>query len=126
MRRLVLALLLSIPTLVFAQTRPSPLDQAYEEARAAIGYLRRREEDAESIAPTLYPGKGKRRASEPEPAAPPATQPGTGSAHVSADNTQPIPAVTPPAGRDGQRRRAEGCAREQGAVSELRRVREGK
>jgi hypothetical protein len=67
--------------------------RTYEEARAAIGYLRRREEDAESIAPTLYPGKGKRRSSEPE--LPPATQPPTGSAPVSADITQPIPVVTP-------------------------------
>jgi hypothetical protein len=69
--------------------------RTYEEARAAIGYLRRREEDAESIAPTLYPGKGKRRSSEPELATPPASQPATGSAPVSADNTQPIPVVTP-------------------------------
>ena len=64
----------------------------YEEARAAIGYLRRREEDAESIAPTLYPGKGKRRAPEPEPVVPPAPQPATGSAPVAADSTQPSPA----------------------------------
>ena len=69
--------------------------RTYEEARAAIGYLRRREEDAESIAPTLYPGKGKRRSSEPELATSPATQPATGSAHVAADSTQPIPVVTP-------------------------------
>jgi len=69
--------------------------RTYEEARLAIGYLRRREEDAESIAPTLYSGKGRRRASEPELASPPATQPATGSAPVSADSTQPIPAVTP-------------------------------
>lgn len=69
--------------------------RTYEEARAAIGYLRRREEDAESIAPTLYQGRGKRRSSEPELATPPATQPATGSAPVSADSTQPIPAITP-------------------------------
>jgi hypothetical protein len=69
--------------------------RTYEEARAAIGYLRRREEDAESIAPTLYPGKGKRRASETVPAVPSATQPATGSAPVSADSTQLIPVVTP-------------------------------
>ncbi len=69
--------------------------RTYEEARAAISYLRRREEDAESIAPNLYPGKGKRRAGEAQPAVPTAQQPAIGSAPVSADGTQPIPAVTP-------------------------------
>ena len=69
--------------------------RTYEEARAAIGYLRRREDDAESIAPTLYPGTGKRRGSESGPAVPPAPQATTGSAPVSADSTQPIPVVTP-------------------------------
>jgi len=67
----------------------------YEEARGAIGYLRRREEDAESIAPSLYPGKGKRRVRETAPASPNAPQPATGSAPVSADTTQPLPVVTP-------------------------------
>ena len=37
--------------------------RTYQEARAAIGYLRRREADVDSIAPSLYPGTGKRRAS---------------------------------------------------------------
>lgn len=36
----------------------------YEEARAAIGYLRRKEGDLDSIAPSLYPGKSRRRAAE--------------------------------------------------------------
>lgn len=69
--------------------------RTYEEARAAIGYLRRREEDAESIAPSLYPGKGKRRASETAPASPTTPQPATSSAPVSVDSTQQIPAITP-------------------------------
>jgi len=39
------------------------LFHTYEETRAAIGYLRRREEDLDSIAPNLYSSTGKRRAS---------------------------------------------------------------
>ena len=35
--------------------------RAYEEARAAVAFLRRREGDAESIAPNLYTGKARRR-----------------------------------------------------------------
>ena len=42
--------------------------ETYEEARLAIGYLRRREGDADSVAPSLYPGKGRRRPTE-EPVA---------------------------------------------------------
>lgn len=37
--------------------------RTYEEAREAIRYLRRREDDLEDIAPTLYPGRPKRRVS---------------------------------------------------------------
>jgi hypothetical protein len=37
------------------------LFQTYEEARAAVGYLRRREHDADSIAFSLYPGRARRR-----------------------------------------------------------------
>lgn len=47
--------------------------RTYEEARDAIRYLRRREGDLEDIAPTLYPGRGKRRATVAE-----ATQPAAG------------------------------------------------
>ncbi len=53
--------------------------QTYEEAQAAVGYLRRREDDADSIAPTLYPGKGRRRPMDQPPA-----------------GTPPAPAPTPP------------------------------
>jgi hypothetical protein len=56
------------------------LFQTYEEARAAVGYLRRREDDADLIAPSLYPGKGRRRPVDPPPTA-----------------TPPAPAPTPPA-----------------------------
>ncbi len=52
------------------------LFQTYDEARAAVGYLRRREHDADSIAASLYPGKARRRAVEEQPpATPPAPQP---------------------------------------------------
>lgn len=67
----------------------------YEDARRAVGYLRARQGDADTIAPSLYPGRPRKRASEPEPAVPTAPQPATGSAPVSADSTQPIPAITP-------------------------------
>lgn len=39
----------------------------YEEVRHAVRYLRRHEDDADSITPSLYPGKGKRRSSDPVP-----------------------------------------------------------
>ncbi len=44
--------------------------RAYEEARSAVQYLRRREGDAESIAPNLYTGKGRRRPTDDPPPAP--------------------------------------------------------
>lgn len=39
--------------------------RTYEEVRDAVGYLRRREDDADSIAPSLYPGKSRRKMVEP-------------------------------------------------------------
>jgi hypothetical protein len=56
------------------------LVRTYDEARAAIGYLRRKEDDADTIAPNLYPGRPARR-----------KQSGSG------DPTQ-VPAGTVPAG----------------------------
>jgi hypothetical protein len=62
------------------------VSQTYEETRLAVAYLRRREGDADSIAPSLYPGKGRRRPTdEPVPAAgapvtPPTVSPDAGSA----------------------------------------------
>ncbi len=54
------------------------LIRTYEEARNAIAYLRRHEGDVDSIAPSLYTGKARRRGVDeevvtpsPEPAAPP-------------------------------------------------------
>jgi hypothetical protein len=46
--------------------------KVYDEARSAVGYLRRHEGDVDSIAPLLYTGKSTRRkATEPDPTAPP-------------------------------------------------------
>lgn len=51
----------------------------YEEVRHAVGYLRRREGDADSIAPSLYPGKSRRKAVEPTPAVAPTPVPAGGA-----------------------------------------------
>jgi hypothetical protein len=70
----------------------------YEDARRAVGYLRARQGDADTIAPSLYPGRPRKRASQTEPAVPTTPQPATGfagTAPVSADSTQPIPLPTP-------------------------------
>lgn len=37
------------------------LVRTYDDARSAIGYLRRKEDDVDSIAPNLYPGRPSRR-----------------------------------------------------------------
>jgi hypothetical protein len=43
----------------------------YEDVRRAVAYLRAREGDADAIAPSLYPGRPRRRQSEADaPAAP--------------------------------------------------------
>ena len=53
----------------------------YEEVRHAVGYLRRREDDADLIAPSLYPGKSRRKVVEPAAEVPPApATPGTSPA----------------------------------------------
>jgi hypothetical protein len=65
--------------------------RTYEDARAAIGYLRRRESDAESIAPSLYAGRGRRKQSDPAPDVPEVPA-GTAS------GTGPAPGTTPAAG----------------------------
>jgi hypothetical protein len=52
----------------------------YDDARRAVGYLRAREDDADSIAPALHPGRPRRK--QPDPPAPTA-------------NTPPSPAMPP-------------------------------
>lgn len=68
------------------------VSRTYEEAREAIGYLRRREGDLENIAPTLYPGKSRRKA----PVEGETTAPDT-SGNTTTVPTVTLPAVAPPA-----------------------------
>ena len=64
--------------------------RAYDETRAAIAFVRRREGDAESITPNLYTGKGRSRlANKPSTDGAPATEP--------TSTTLELPAVTPEA-----------------------------
>jgi hypothetical protein len=65
--------------------------RTYEDARSAIAYLRRREGDAESIAPSLYAGRGRRKQSDP---APDVTQVPAGTV----SGTVPAPVTAPAAG----------------------------
>lgn len=58
--------------------------QTYEDARSAVEYLRRREGDADSIAPSLYAGKGRRRSND-EPVTETAAAPATVPASLAAD-----------------------------------------
>ncbi len=69
------------------------LVNAYDEFRRALGYLRFHEEDADTIAPSLYAGRGtsKKKATAPLPDATPqpgAPAPTNGGAH-------PSPAIPP-------------------------------
>lgn len=80
--------------------------RTYEDARRAVNYLRARQGDADTIIPSLYPGRPRRRPSDvTDPAHPntPNDAPGgTGStkagAPLDATTTQPLPAVTAAAG----------------------------
>jgi len=72
--------------------------RAYDEVRAAIAFVRRREGDAESITPNLYTGKGRVRSSaktDQKSTDPKATDPK--STTPSVDSIQVLPAVTPAA-----------------------------
>ena len=66
--------------------------RAYDEARAAIAYVRRREGDVESIAPNLYSARGRSR---PAPKPPTDTVPGGGG--VARMTTAAMPSVSPEA-----------------------------
>lgn len=56
----------------------------YEDARRAVGYLRARQGDADTIAPSLYPGRPRRRGAEEPVAAP-------------TDGSNAVPTPVPPA-----------------------------
>jgi hypothetical protein len=53
--------------------------QAYDDVRRALGYLRWKSDDVESIAPSLFAGRGKRKGTETPPPATSGTQPATGA-----------------------------------------------
>ncbi|HEX2733327.1 MAG TPA: hypothetical protein VHM70_17070 [Polyangiaceae bacterium] len=68
---------------------------AYDEVRQAVAYIRRHEQDAEQIAPSLFAGRGGRPAVEPEtPEVNPATG-ATGSTSSSGSNPTTGAPVTP-------------------------------
>jgi hypothetical protein len=64
--------------------------RAYDEVRAAVAFVRRREGDSEEITPNLCTGRGRSRTTPPPPDEPQ-------QAASSADNLQALPAVTPEA-----------------------------
>jgi hypothetical protein len=71
------------------------LIRVYQDARRAVTYLRGPEGDADSIAPTLYPGRPKRRQPEPPPGPAPQTPVVTPTAGaIGTDSTAEMPAVS--------------------------------
>jgi len=82
----------------------------YEDVRRAVAYLRGRQGDADTIAPSLYPGRPRRRPSEPDPTAPNGTQPagntpspsptGSGSATTTAPAVSPVQGTAGGASKD--------------------------
>lgn len=78
--------------------------RTYEDARRAVNYLRGRQGDADSIIPSLYPGRPRQRQSEPtEPNTPKAPSGGPGATGTASepsdvDAIESVPAVTPEAG----------------------------
>ena len=66
--------------------------RAYDEVRAAVAFVRRREGDAEEITPNLYTGRGRSRAA---PATPTKDEPQKPAQPV--DHIQALPTVTPEA-----------------------------
>jgi len=66
--------------------------RAYDEVRAAVAFVRRREGDAEEITPNLYTGRGRSRAAPPDPTKDEPQKPAP-----SVDHIQGLPAVPPEA-----------------------------
>lgn len=71
--------------------------ETYEEARLAVAYLRRREDDADSIAPSLYPGKARRRTVEAPAAPAPAGSAAPAPSSATAASTSSTASGTAPA-----------------------------
>ena len=77
----------------------------YEDVRRAVAYLRGRQGDADAIAPSLYPGRPRKRATDPVPTGPGTTPPagtvpntppaGSGNATSTASPAQPGAGGTP-------------------------------
>jgi hypothetical protein len=74
------------------------LIRVYEEARRAVSYLRAPEGDADSIAPSLYPGRPKRRQPPEPPPAPTPEPPVPTPSSLGTEPTLEMPAVSPAAG----------------------------
>ncbi|MGC4089858.1 MAG: hypothetical protein QM756_18620 [Polyangiaceae bacterium] len=72
------------------------LVNAYDEVRRAISFLRWHEQDVESIAPSLWSGRGARTTPEAAPVANPAEPPpATGAAPATAPSAGAPPAASP-------------------------------
>lgn len=69
--------------------------QVYEAARLAIGYLRAREGDAESIVPSLYGGRPKRRPSDTSTEVPAGNLGAPAPAGVHPSESPAVPAAAP-------------------------------
>jgi hypothetical protein len=67
----------------------------YEDARRAVGYLRARHGDSDSIAPSLYPGRPRRRPTDESTTTP--AEPTTGATSASTPAIPAVPAPVAPA-----------------------------
>jgi len=69
----------------------------YEDVRSAVAYLRGRQGDADTIAPSLYPGRPRKRGTGPEQTAPVTAQPAAGAVPATAPSTAGAPTTAPTA-----------------------------
>ena len=70
------------------------LVRSYDEVRRALSFLRWREDDGDSIAPSLYTRSRKRADQEPEPPSPGATAPEQAASTAPAGTTHAAPAAS--------------------------------
>jgi hypothetical protein len=59
--------------------------RTYADAQRAVAYLRAEQGDAETLAPSLYTGRGRRKAPDPAPVASPPAKPTTATREVPAE-----------------------------------------
>jgi hypothetical protein len=71
--------------------------EAYDEVRRALAYLRWHAGDAEKIAPSLWSGRGRKRAPESElaPSAPASSAPASGAPESASNDSNPVPVGFP-------------------------------